>query len=247
MKKYKVVTQLVSYVWADSPEDATKFHHERIRRGELSLEKHATQDTRPSRALGVQFLEAPEDISCTRNPVENPRPRDWIEITQDGMSLVALVTKLSKRKVYYYEALTGSERSIDREKWAKWASNHPVHASYEQKLPAFIFKECLRAHEEKGLITEQGGTPDSSVILAMLEEYGYEPDDYELRNGYWAENYLDRELTQHIMENSIGAKTSGQNKPESSDPWDISLGSDLPTLDDLEQATATRPQNEHLR
>jgi len=59
MRKYKVVTQLTSYVWADSPEDAAKFHDERIRREELSLEKHAKQETRLSRALGVKFLEAP--------------------------------------------------------------------------------------------------------------------------------------------------------------------------------------------
>jgi len=236
MRKYKVVTQLTSYVWADSPEDAAKFHDERIRREELSLEKHAKQETRLSRALGVKFLEAPEDISCTRDPVEKPRPRDWIEISQDGMSLVALVTKLSKRKVYYFEALTGTERSIDRDKWAKWASRHQIHPSYEEALPSFIFNECLRVHQEKGLITESGGTPDSSVILEVLEKYGYEPDDYELRNGYWAENYLDRKLTQHIMSHSVDS--SGHDSGElqsSSDPWDISLGDDIPTLDDFRE------------
>lgn len=241
MRKYKVATQLTSYIWADSPEDAAKFHDERIRRNEISLEKDAKTETRFSRALGVKFIEAPEDISCTRNPVEKPRPRDWLEIAQDGMSLVALVTKTSKRRVYYLEALTKSERSIDRDKWASWAKNHEIHPSYEQKLPPFIIHECIRIHEEKGLIGATGGTPDSSVILEVLEKYGYEPDDYELQHGYWAENYLDRELTRHIMELSAAAAPKdgeGQPAAASSDPWDISLGDELPTLDDFQSEKA---------
>ncbi len=236
MRKYKVVTQLTTYVWAESPEDAQKFHDERVRRGQITLERDAKTDTGLSRALGVKFLEAPEDISCTRDPIEKPRPRDWIEISQDGMSLVALVTKLSKRRVYYYEALTKTERSIDRDKWARWAVQHTIHPSYEQQLPTFIFHECLRVHREKGLITDSGGTPDSSFILSVLEKYGYEPDDYEIQNGYWAENLLDRELTKHILENSEqGQAAPGEAQPASSDPWDISLGDDLPTLDEFKE------------
>lgn len=237
MRKYKVVTQLTSYVWAESPEDAAKYHEERIHRGQLSLEKDAKTDTGITRALGVKFLEAPEDISCTRNPIENPRPRDWLEISQDGMSLVALVTKLSKRRIYYYEALTKTERSIDRDKWARWAQSHEIHPCYEKKLPPFIIHEAFRIHKEKGLISDTGGTPDSSVILSVLEKYGYEPDDFEMQHGYWAENLLDKEITARIMENSnkaaAEAAASGVQAAPSNDPWDISLGDDLPTLDDF--------------
>ncbi|WP_309387437.1 hypothetical protein [Cerasicoccus frondis] len=231
MRKFKVVTRITNYVWAESPEDARKFHEDLIRKGKVTLEKDGETTVKFSRALGVQFLEAPEDISKSRDPIEKPRPLDWLEIEQDGMSLIALVTKLSKRRVYYYEALTQTQRSIDRDAWAKWAGSHKVHPSYQEKLPPFIIHECVRIHREKGLISDHGGTPDSSVILATLEKYGYEPDDYELQNGYWAENILDKELNNYILETSSKAGPAAPG--DEVDEWDIQLGDDLPTLDEL--------------
>jgi len=231
MRKFKVVTRITNYIWAESPEDSRKFHEDLINKGKVTLQKDGETTVKFSRALGVQFLEAPEDISKSRDPIEKPRPLDWLEIEQDGMSLIALVTKLSKRRVYYYEALTQTQRSIDRDAWAKWAGSHKVHPSYQEKLPPFIIHECIRIHREKGLISDNGGTPDSSVILATLEKYGYEPDDYELQNGYWAENILDRELNTYILENSSKSGESGGG--DEIDEWDIQLGDDLPTLDEL--------------
>lgn len=231
MRKFKVVTRITNYIWAESPEDARRFHEDLINKGKVTLQKDGETTVKFSRALGVQFLEAPEDISRSRDPIEKPRPLDWLEIEQDGMSLIALVTKLSKRRVYYYEALTQTQRSIDRDAWAKWAGSHKVHPSYQEKLPPFIIHECVRVHREKGLISDHGGTPDSSVILATLEKYGYEPDDYELQNGYWAENILDKELNNYILETS--SKAGPRTGDEEIDEWDIQLGDDLPTLDEL--------------
>ncbi len=203
--------------------------------GKVTLEKDGQTVVKYSRALGVQFIEAPEDISKSRDPIEKPRPLDWIEIKHDGMSLIALVTKLSKRRVYYYEALTQSQRSIEREAWGKWASQHVIHPSYSEELPPFIISEAVREHKSRGLITDKGGTPDSAIILSVLEKYGYEPDDYELQNGYWAETLLDREITKYIMENSEGGVDAvDEKKKAEEDEWDISFGDDVPTLDELQ-------------
>ncbi len=230
MRKFKVVTRITNYIWAESPDDAKKFHEDLVARGKITLEKDGQTVVKYSRALGVQFIEAPEDISRSRNPIEKPRPLDWIEIRHDGMSLIALVTKLSKRRVYYYEALTQSQRSIEREAWEKWASQHIIHPSYEEQLPPFIVSEAVREHKNRGLITERGGTPESAIILSVLEKYGYEPDDYELQTGYWAENILEREVTKYIMAN---AKDGDGGKAAEADEWDISFGEDVPTLDEL--------------
>ena len=235
MRKFKVVTRITNYIWAESPDDAKRYHEELIAKGKITLEKDGQTAVKHSRALGVQFIEAPEDISKSRDPVEKPRPLDWIEIKHDGMSLIALVTKLSKRRVYYYEALTQSQRSIERDAWAKWASQHIVHPSYEEALPPFIISEAVREHKNRGLITEKGGTPESAIILTVLEKYGYEPDDYEIQNGYWAETLLEREITKYIMENASEPGEGGASGgSEEGDEWDISFGDDVPTLDELQ-------------
>ncbi len=241
MRKFKVSTRITSYIWAESPEDACKYHLELLRKEKLTLAKNGVTVTKISRALGVPFLEAPEDISKTRDPIIKPRPLDWIEIAQDGMCVVALVTRLSKRKVYYYEALTQSHRSIDREAWGRWAKKHKIHPAYEEALPPFIIHEAIREHENRGLITASGGTPESSIILAVLEKYGYEPDDYELQNGFWAENLLDREITRYLIENDRSGESAAATNGSSDavDEWDIQLGSDVPTIDDL-NATAQK-------
>ena len=234
MRKYKVSTEIVTYIWAESAEDAAKYQSELIEQEQLTLGKDAQQTVRFSRALGVKFLEAPEDISCTRNPVEAPRPLDWLEISQDGLSTVALVKRMSKRRVYYYEAVTGTERSISREAWSRWAANYTLHPSYEKILPPFIAAEAIRLHEEKGLLQGTSATPESSIILAVLEKYGYEPSDWELRNGYWAENFVEKAIAQYILEKTPAAGQPANAGGNSEAEWgDIQFSSNLPTIDDL--------------
>lgn len=235
MRKFKVSTEIITYVWAESPEDAGKYQQELINQEQLTLEKDAEQSVRYSRALGVKFVEAPEDISCTRNPAEKPRPLDWLEISQDGLSTVALVKRLSKRRIYYYEAVTGTERSISREAWGRWASNHKLHPSYEKTLPPFILAEVVRLHEEKGLLSGANATPESSIILAALEKYGYEPTDWELRNGYWAENEMEKAISEHIINNSPQGATNKPNEAAATGggDFDVQFSSDLPTIDEL--------------
>ena len=233
MRKYKVSTEIVTYIWAESAEDAAKYQSELIRQEQLTLAKDGQQNVRFSRALGVKFLEAPEDISCTRSPIEKPRPQDWLEISQDGLSTVALVRRMSKRRVYYYEAVTGTERSISREAWARWASNYTLHPSYERLLPPFIVAEAIRRHEDKGLLNGTSATPESSIILAVLEKYGYEPTDWELRNGYWAENAIEKSIAQHILEKTPDAAAPAGGGDSEATWGDIQFSSNLPTIDDL--------------
>ncbi|MGE9292341.1 MAG: hypothetical protein ACQKBW_01890 [Puniceicoccales bacterium] len=234
MRKFKVSTEIVTYIWAESSEDAAKYQSELINQEQLTLNKDGQQTVRFSRALGVKFLEAPEDISCTRNPAEKPRPQDWLEISQDGLSTVALVRRMSKRRVYYYEAVTGTERSISREAWTRWASNYTLHPAYEHVLPTFIAAEAIRLHEEKGLLTGTSATPESAIILAVLEKYGYEPTDWELRNGYWAENAIEKAITQHILDKTPTADQMANAGNGGEESWgDIQFSSNLPTIDDL--------------
>jgi len=233
MRKFKVSTEIITYIWADSAEDAAKYQSELIKQEQLTLDKDAQQSVKFSRALGVKFLEAPEDISCTRDPSEKPRPLDWLEISQDGLSTVALVKRLSKRRIYYYEAVTGTERSISREAWTRWAKNYKIHPAYEQTLPPFIVAEAVRRHEEKGLLSGMSATPESSIILAVLEKYGYEPTDWEMRNGYWAENAVEKAIAQHIIDNTPEGAQAPSGGGDGSDWGDIQFSSDLPTIDEL--------------
>lgn len=232
MRKFKVSTEIVTYIWAESPQDASKHQSNLIQQEQLTLGKDAQQTVKYSRALGVKFIEAPEDISCTRNPAEKPRALDWLEISQDGLSTVALVKRMSKRRIYYYEAVTGTERSISREAWGRWSANHTIHPSYEHTLPPFILAEVIRLHEQKGLLSGANATPESSVILAVLEKYGYEPTDWELRNGYWAENEMEKAVSKHIIDNSPDGSQSPSGDGGGGD-FDVQFSSDLPTIDEL--------------
>jgi len=232
MKKFKVITRITQYISAESREDAEKFQESLIRQGKLSLEKDGKTVVLMSRSSDVNYLQAPEDISKTRDPIEQPRTLDWIEISQDGMSMIALVTKLSKRRVYYFEALTRSYRSMEKDAWRKWVENHTIHPSYEHSIPPFIISEAIREHEERGLLAGMSSSPDSGIILKVLEKYGYEPTDYELQNGYWAENEMTRAISQHILDNSsdVDAPNDGLG---TIDDFDIAISDDLPTIDEV--------------
>lgn len=232
MKKFKVITRITQYISAESKEDAEKFQESLIRDGKLSLEKDGKTVVLMSRLSDVDYLPAPEDISKTRDPIEQPRTLDWVEISQDGMSMVALVTKLSKRRVYYFEALTRSYRSIEKDAWKPWVEHHIIHPSYEHSLPPFILSEGIREHEELGLLASAVSSPDSSIILKVLEKYGYEPTDHELQNGYWAENEMTRAISQHILDNAsdIAAPDDGLG---TLDDFNIAISDNLPTIDEV--------------
>lgn len=232
MKKFKVITRITQYISAESKQDAEQFQELLIQQGKLSLAKDGQTVVLMSRFNNVDYLQAPEDISKTRDPVEHPRMLDWVEIAQDGMSMIALVTKLSKRRVYYFEALTRSYRSIEKDAWKTWVENHTIHPSYEHTIPPFIVSEAIREHEERGLLSGMASSPDSGVILKVLEQYGYEPTDFELQNGYWAESEMTRAISQHILEN-----TADQSTPDDGlgtlDDFNIAISDDLPTIDEV--------------
>lgn len=231
MKKFKVVTRITKYISAESREDAQRFQEELIRQAKLSVEKDGKTVVLLSRSNDVEYLQAPEDISESRDPIERPRPLDWFEISDDGMSVVALVTKLTKRRVYYYEALTRTYRSIEKEAWPEWVRGHKIHPSYDMVIPPFIVGEAIREHDERGMLTGAASAPESSIILKVLEKYGYEPTDYELQNGYWAENEMVKAISKHIIENS--GDGTGAGADDEIDDWNISFSNDLPTIDEV--------------
>lgn len=234
MRKFKVITSVTSYIWAESREDAVKFQEILIDQGRIGWKKARTKAIF-TRYMGPDYFEAPEDISKTRDPIINPRAQDWLEIAHEGDSMVALVTKITKRRIYYYEALTKQSRSISREGWKKWARNHIVHPCYEEKLPPFIVEETIEAHRDKGIFNSNTATPESSIILNTLETYGFTPNDWEIEHGFWAERDLERAVGDYIMQISPSAQDLEINPGAdfSGDAWDIAMSDDIPTLDQL--------------
>ncbi len=213
-------------MWAESRADAMKYQEEMIQRGQLTFDKHAETEARFTFRGDKDWIEAPEDFSRTRDPIAEPRPLDWLEIEHDGMAAVALIERLSKRKIYYFEALTQSHRSIDRDVWQKWAANNTIHPGYEELLPPFIVDEAIRKHEERGLLKGMNSSPDSSLILDILDDYGYRPNEYEVENGFWPERYLENAINDYILDNTAEV-------PAGSDEFSVSFSESLPTIDDL--------------
>jgi len=235
-RKFKVTTTVTQHMWASSRADAEKFQHELIRKGRLDLERDGVTNAKFCFGGADEFLEAPEDISQTRDPAEEPRKLDWLEIQHGGVTAYALVQWLTRRKVYYYEALSRTERSVDRERWQRWARQHTVHPSYDGVVPPFIVEEAIEAHEQRGLLHGMNATPDSSLILEILDQYGYVPDDYDLENGYWAETYIDRAISERIMASGEqGAMRSGAGQDDFGGDFSVGFSQDLPTIDEFEQ------------
>lgn len=235
-RKFKVTTTVTQYMWAASRADARKFQEELIRKGKLDIDRHGETEVRYCFTGGDNFIEAPEDISMTRDPVEEPRRLDWLEIVQGDVRTYALVQRLSRRKVYYYEALSRTERSVDRDKWSSWAKLHTVHPGYDGVLPPFIVEQAILAHEKRGLLRGMNATPDSSLILEILDEYGYVPDDYEVENGYWAELAIDQALSEHILrqsESTMVRRTGTHDSPSEIGDFAVGFSEDLPTIDDF--------------
>ena len=239
MKRFRVIYRISQYISAESCEDAEKFMHDLLRRGVIDLRKDGETVVRVSRVMDANYLPAPEDISGTRNPVEEPRPLDWVEVREDGMATYALVTRLTKRRVYFYDALARDFRSMEFPDWKSWSGRHRVHPAYEKQLPPFISAEAIREHDAKGLLRGISATPDSSIILNVLEKYGYTPSGYEMENGYWPEIHLERAVARVILDRlnaTPPAFGKGRDDDEPLD-FDIPLRKDLPTIDDL------RPKN----
>lgn len=225
MSKFKVVTRIVQYIEADSREDAERYQLELVKQGKLTLERDAETTARISRIRDTEYLQAPEDISQTRDPVEQPRPQDWVEIEQFGMSTVALVNRLSKRRIYYIDGLTKEERSLHRDDWATLVRGQKIHPRYEKTLPPFLIGEAITEHDKKGLLKGVAAQPESSVLLAVLERFGYIPDDYEITHGYWAENELDRKVSEYILERSPKPEKKADDADDEEFVMDI-FGSD---------------------
>lgn len=235
-RRYKVTTTVTQYMWAASRADAEKYQQILIQRGRLSLERDGETIAKFCFAGGDDYVEAPEDISQTRDPAEEPRVLDWLEIANGDTTLVALVTRISRRRVYYYESLSRTERAVPIERWTVWARQHKIHPSYEQVLPQFVIDEVIHEHESRGMLTGLSATPDSSLILEILDRYGYRADDYEKENGYWAENLLDRLLTERILANqdSRGQQVAAGAELEGGD-FSIAFSEKLPTFDEFDR------------
>ena len=234
-RKYKVTTSVTSYMWAHSRDDAEKFQEELLRKGHVDIFSQGKTEVKLSFRGGKNFIKAPEDISKTRDPVIEPRRGDWIEIEKEEVKACALVRRLSRRRVYYYEALSQTERSVDRERWKSWAKQHVIHPSYDGIVPPFIVEEVISSHEERGLLNGFNATPDSSLILEILDKYGYIPDDYEIENGYWAEVYIDQAISERILQNQDPKQVmKGTDGNQIQSDFSVGFSEDLPTLDDLE-------------
>ena len=222
-------------MWASSRNDAEKYQEELIQKGKLDILRDGETDVKYCFTGGRDFVEAPEDISKSRDPIEEPRRGDWLEISHGDVKAYALVRRLTRRKVYYYEALSRTERSVDRERWQRWARQHTIQPSYCGIVPPFIVDEVVQAHEDRGMLSGFNATPDSSLILEILDKYGYIPDEYEVENGYWAELYIDRALSDKILANQQepSMRTGTDGDPEFGD-FSVGFSEELPTIDDFE-------------
>jgi hypothetical protein len=234
-RRYKVTTTVTQYMWASSRADAAKFQEELIRKERLRLQRDGETEVKFCFGGGENYLEAPEDISKTRNPIDEPRKLDWVEYGQGDNPNVALITRISRRKIYYFESESGIERSIDSSRWADWASRLTIHPSYEETLPAFIIKEVIDEHQKRGILSGYSATPDSSLILEILEKYGYIPDDYEVENGYWAENLLDALLSERILTGGSKSALADDMGVDEHADFGVSFSQELPSFDEFDK------------
>jgi hypothetical protein len=167
--------------------------------------------------------------------VEEPRQGDWLEIDTGSGMACALVRRLSRKKVYYYDALSKTERSVDRDRRIHWASQHRIHPSYDGIVPTFIADEAVKAHQDRGMLRGFNATADSSLILEILDSYGFVPDDYEVENGYWAEVYIDRVISERILaDHGAPRAKSADFADDEMDDFSVGFSQELPTLDEFE-------------
>jgi hypothetical protein len=234
-RKFKVTTSITQFMWASSRGDAEKFQEGLIQQGKLDVMRHGETEVKYCFAGGKDFLEAPEDISQTRDPIREPRRGDWLEIEHGEIKACAIVRRLTRRKVYYFEALSGTERSVDHERWVQWASQHQIHPSYDGIVPPFIVDEAVNAHEERGMLKGFNATPDSSLILEILDKYGYVPNDYEVENAYWAEIYIDNAISEKILSSQAEpSERTGTDGDQGFGDFSVGFSEELPTMDEFD-------------
>lgn len=233
-RKFKVTTSITQYMWASSRADAEKFQEELIKKGKLDVLRNGETDVKYCFTGGRDFIEAPEDISKSRDPMQEPRRGDWLEIIHGEVKACALVRRLTRRKVYYYEALSKTERSVDRDRWTKWAGQHVIHPAYDGIVPPFIVDEAIQAHEERGMLKGFSATPDSSLILEILDKYGYIPDDYEVENGYWAEVYIDTAISERILATQSEPSARTGTADDEFGDFAVGFSEELPSMDEFD-------------
>jgi hypothetical protein len=102
-------------------------------------------------------------------------------------------------------------------------------------LPAFIIKEVIDEHQKRGILSGYSATPDSSLILEILEKYGYTPDDYEVENGYWAENLLDALLSERILTGGSKSATVDDMGVDEHADFGVSFSQELPSFDEFDK------------
>jgi hypothetical protein len=95
--------------------------------------------------------------------------------------------------------------------------------------------EAVKAHEDRGMLNGFNATPDSSLILEILDKYGYVADDYEVENGYWAEIYIDRAISEKILssQQEPSLRTGTDSDQEFGD-FSVGFSEELPTMDEFD-------------
>jgi len=230
-RKFKVTTSITNYYWANSREDAAKFQEELISRQQFTFEKNAKTNAKFCYNALSELIETPEDISQTRDPRNKLMVGDWLEVSGSDQDLYAIVRKVTRDKVHYLEASTKIERSVDKDLWKRWCKFHTIHPRYEEILPPPIIDRAIEIHRERGLLSGMGAGGDSAVILDVLAEYAFFPDDWELENGYWAERLIDEAIGEFIEKQRD--QTPDHRDPEEQDMGGVAFSDKIPTIDDF--------------
>ncbi len=234
MRKFRVTTAVTKYYWADSREDASNFHDELIRRGQLRIEEDGQTESFFCFNAREQMIEVPEDFSKTRDPRERLRPGDWLEVGGPASDVIAIVRRVTRNRVYYLETSGMSLLAVTIEQWDRWAAQFPIHASYEEVLPWPVTNRVIEAHREKGLLSGLSAGGDSNLILDILHDYGYIPSDWELENGFWAERVLEEAIDMEIQKQAEEETADSLVRDEvPADSSGVSFSASIPTIDDF--------------
>jgi len=183
-----------------------------------------------------ELIRVPEDFACSRDPREKLAVGDWLEVGGQESDICAIVRRITRDRVHYLEASSMSQLSVPIEQWRRWADSFPLHARYERNLPGVILRRILKEHRDRGLLDGMSAGGDSNLILDILADYGYYPNDWELENGYWAEELVDQAIEKEVdqqrpADNHPDDGSNGRNpQPEIGG---VSFSSAIPTIDDF--------------
>jgi len=234
MRKFKVTTSITKYYWGESKEDAARFQDELIQRGQLSIQDDG--ETRSAFCFHAleELIRVPEDFSQTRDPQEKLRPGDWLQVGGEGSDICAIVRRITRDRVHYLQTSSMAMMSVSGEQWKRWAKIYPLHARYERILPEVIVKRIIKEHGVRGLLSGMSAGGDSNLILDVLSEYGYLPNDWEMENGYWAEEAADRAIEEHMEREAGQRERAGPDaEPVPEDRSGPSFSTSIPTIDDF--------------